>query len=185
MTEDMGTDEDIVAAIDEVLSSPDAPEDCMQLSELDGFLTGLAIGPEPVNIDEWLSWVIGEGFSDPKQTEHIKALLLAQYTRITSDIADGYSVDPLFWEDEEGGIDAGEWADGFMGAVDLRPEAWLPILEDKEARLHMVPILALACDEDGAPLLRLAGQDFARIVDDVETIIPQAMDGIRDYWVRQ
>jgi uncharacterized protein len=36
------------------LDSSRAPEACMDLSELDGFLAGLAVGPDPVLPDEWL-----------------------------------------------------------------------------------------------------------------------------------
>src|SRR5207342_2734396 len=36
------------------LDSTRAPEACMDLSELDGFLAGLAVGPAPVPPDEWL-----------------------------------------------------------------------------------------------------------------------------------
>jgi len=59
MSEEFDDDAELVAELDEALASEDAPEDCMQLSELDGFLTGLAVSPEVVDPDEWLSWVCG------------------------------------------------------------------------------------------------------------------------------
>jgi uncharacterized protein len=185
MTGETEFDMETIAALDEMLSSPDAPEGCMQLSELDGFLTGLAVAPEGVELEDWLPMVVADGFENPDDAEEAKVLLVEHYERIAGDLADGFSIDPLFWEDDNGKVDAGEWADGFMAAVDMAPEAWLPILEDQEARMHMVPILALACDEDGAPLLRLTGPDLERIVDNVETVIPKAVEEIRDYWYRQ
>lgn len=185
MTEDMDMGMETIAALDEMLSSADAPDGCMQLSELDGFLTGLAVAPEGIDMEEWLPWVVGEGFENDEDTDEIKTLLTDHFERIAGDLADGYSIDPLFWEDDEGSIEAGEWADGFMSAVDMRPEAWLPILEDNEARMHMVPLLALACDEEGVPLLRLTGQDLAKIADNVETVIPKSVEEIRDYWNHQ
>ena len=33
-------------ALDEYLISDDSPENCMQLSDLDGFLTAIVVGPE-------------------------------------------------------------------------------------------------------------------------------------------
>src|SRR5690349_11778488 len=42
-------------ALDRFLMSDASPEDCMQLSDLDGFLTGIAIGPEPILPSEWLT----------------------------------------------------------------------------------------------------------------------------------
>ena len=67
-------------------------------------------------------------------------------------------------------------------AVDLRPEVWLPILEDDEAWLHLVPILALACDEDGQPLLRLEEKDVLRLAAEAETLIPKAVEEIQAFW---
>ena len=41
-------------ALDRFLMSEASPENCMQISDLDGFLTGIAIGPELVKPSEWL-----------------------------------------------------------------------------------------------------------------------------------
>ena len=40
--------------LDDFLMSDDAPEDCMQISELDGFLIGIVVGPELVMPSEWI-----------------------------------------------------------------------------------------------------------------------------------
>ena len=40
--------------LDEFLMSDHAPDDCMQLSDLDGFLTGIAVGPELITPSEWI-----------------------------------------------------------------------------------------------------------------------------------
>jgi hypothetical protein len=41
-------------ALDRFLASDVAPEHCMRISDLDGFLTGVAIGPELIMPSEWL-----------------------------------------------------------------------------------------------------------------------------------
>ena len=41
-------------ALDRYLCSDRAPDNCMGLSALDGFLTGIVVGPEPVPPSEWL-----------------------------------------------------------------------------------------------------------------------------------
>lgn len=175
-------DAELVAELDEALASEDAPEDCMQLSELDGFLTGLAVAPQAVDPEEWLSWVWGEGFADKKLEAHVAEMVMDHYARIVEDLDEGYGVDPLLWENPDGSADAADWADGFMAAVDIRPEEWLPILDDETARLHLVPILALACDAEGNPLLQLSEAEFKRVADDVETLIPKAVEEIHAYW---
>lgn len=184
MSEEYDDDDDAaaVAELDEALASEAAPEDCMQLSELDGFLSGLAVSPQVVDPEEWLGWVWGEGFADKVLEARVADLVMDHYARIVEDLAEGYGVDPLLWENPDGTADASEWADGFMAAVDLRPEAWLPILDDDTARLHLVPILALASDPDGAPLLQLSPADLKKIQDDVETLIPKAVEEIHLYW---
>ncbi len=47
--------------LDDFLMSERAPDDCMQLSDLDGFLTAIAIGPELIMPSEWLPMIWGEG----------------------------------------------------------------------------------------------------------------------------
>ncbi len=182
MSDEYDDDAEDVAALDAALASADAPEDCMQLSELDGFLTGLAVSPEAVDPEVWLPWVWGDGFADAALQARVRELVLDHYERIAADLADGYGIDPLFWEDEAGAADAAEWADGFMAAVDMQPEVWLPILEDDAARLHLVPILALACDEEGEPLLHLEEKDVLRLAADAETLIPKAVEEIHAFW---
>jgi uncharacterized protein len=182
MGEDFDDDADEVAALDEALASFAGPEDCMQLSELDGFLTGLALSPEAADPEDWLPWVWGDGIADAAKAARLRGLILDRYERIAADLSDGFGIDPLFWEDEAGNADAADWADGFMAAIDLQPEAWLPILEDASARLRLVPILALAADEEGEPLLRLSAKDMQRLVDEAETLIPEAVEEIRGFW---
>ena len=57
-----------------------APEEWTPLlSELDGFLTALAIQPEPVPKDEWLREIFGpnkEGLADAVDAEAIVALVV-------------------------------------------------------------------------------------------------------------
>ncbi len=53
-------------ALDRFLTSDRSPRESMMLSDLDGFLTGIAVGPELVLPSEWLPLVWGgEGRSLP------------------------------------------------------------------------------------------------------------------------
>ncbi|MBT7745398.1 MAG: UPF0149 family protein, partial [Alphaproteobacteria bacterium] len=47
-------DEEMLEELDEFLMSEDAPEDCLQISDLDGFLTGIVVGPELIMPSEWV-----------------------------------------------------------------------------------------------------------------------------------
>ncbi len=46
--------------LDSYLSSDDAPENCMMISDLDGFLTGVLCSPDLILPSEWLPVVWGE-----------------------------------------------------------------------------------------------------------------------------
>src|SRR3954447_26350611 len=70
--------------LDAYLLSDQSPPDCMLLSDLDGFLTGVAIGPEVVMPSEWLPHV-WDGqepvFDDPVQASANLGTILGRYIR--------------------------------------------------------------------------------------------------------
>ena len=43
--------------LDAYLSSERSPEDCLQLSDLDGLLTAVAVSPSAIPAEEWLAMV--------------------------------------------------------------------------------------------------------------------------------
>ena len=45
--ETIGQEEPDLKALDEYLMSDESPENCMQISDLDGFLTAIVVGPDP------------------------------------------------------------------------------------------------------------------------------------------
>src|SRR5215813_15282775 len=59
-------------ALDRFLISDRSPPDSMMLSDLDGFLTGIAVGPELVLPSEWLPLVWGG--EAPRSEEHTSEL---------------------------------------------------------------------------------------------------------------
>ena len=105
--------------LDEYLMSDRAPEDCMQLSDLDGFLTAIAIGPELIMPSEWLPVIWGEGepvFENTENAESVIGVIMGRYNEILRLIQhepDAYG--PLFWETPDGHVVAADWAEGFHG----------------------------------------------------------------------
>ena len=71
--------------LDEFLMSDHAPDDCLQLSDLDGFLTGVAIGPDLIMPSEWIP-IIWQGdqpdFKDTEQAERIMGIIMARYNEM-------------------------------------------------------------------------------------------------------
>src|SRR3954452_8084589 len=173
-------------ALDRFLMSDASPEDCMQLSDLDGFLTGIAIGPEPVPPSEWLPAVWGGEepvFDDAEQARTVIGLIMTRYDEVLRVLAaDPGAYAPLFWEGPDGEVIAADWAEGFADAVRLRPEAWRPLLEDREALVMLMPILALCGDaEDGSPL-ELDPEEDADLLAQAPELIPACAAGIAAFW---
>jgi len=177
-------------ALDQFLMSDASPENCMQLSDLDGFLTGIAIGPEPVMPGEWLPAVWGGEepvFDDAGQARTVIGAIMGRYDEILRVLdTDPEAYEPLFWEGQDGEVIAADWAEGFADAVRLRPEAWRPLLEDREALVMLMPILALCGEADaegeGGSPLELDPEADADLLAEAPELIPACVAGIDGFW---
>lgn len=67
--------------LDSFLMSDRSPSDSMMLSDLDGFLTGIAIGPELVLPSEWLPLIWGGDAPEFADEDEAKAILDAIMSR--------------------------------------------------------------------------------------------------------
>lgn len=131
-------------------------EEPMLLSELDGFLTGLLVGPVAVPVDEWMTVVWGldtDGvppFEDPLDVQWFVKAVTARRDAIARDLSRG-KLQPIIEADERNGDILWEhWIEGFAAAIALRPEAW-EALADAPASAgpwqRLEDILAIARDE--------------------------------------
>lgn len=175
-----------VEVLDEYLSSDESPEECMMVSDLDGFLTAIAIGPERVNPSQWLPviWRDEEpAFNDTNQAELIIGMILARYNEILLLLAerdDDYC--PIFWESEDGSVIAMDWAEGFMEGIQLNPEAWVPLLEDEEGKTILSPIIAHLHDEEGNSLMMGDSDRMDELYDQAADLIPSSVIAIHKFW---
>lgn len=124
--------------LDEILA--DLPvDDPMLLTELDGYLTAVAVCPEPLPPAEWLPPIWGGGygesapFEDPIDVRLFADMVQARLNEILRDLGRGrhhplFDVDPRsgepLWED---------WIGGFAMAMDVRPECWPAVVDDAAA----------------------------------------------------
>ena len=174
-------------ALDKFLMSDRAPPDSMLLSELDGFLTGIAIGPELIRPSEWLPLVWGgnaPAFADLDEANAILGFLMARYNEILREVADNVLA-PVFWTARDGAIIATDWAEGFLQAIRLRADAWERLFTSKRDGKLLLPILSLCRDKDGHSLLGLRPGADDHIVEQAPEWIADCVIGIAAYWRRK
>jgi uncharacterized protein len=101
-------------ALDAYLMSASAPANSMGLSDLDGFLTGLAVGPEMILPSEWLPLIWGGDepeFATLDEANAVLGAIMARYNEIITRLdTDPDAFDPIFLEGEEGQVIVTDWA---------------------------------------------------------------------------
>lgn len=131
--------------LDRFLMSDRCGDETMAMDALHGYLTAIAIGPEPVPVEEWLPRVWGPSaddepdFRNEQQAERVRDLLVRSLNEIlvTFDVAPK-DFEPLFsvhqWKGKEV-LDAEAWCWGFLEGVSLRANAWQALRDSPQAPL--------------------------------------------------
>lgn len=170
-------------ALETFLMSDRAPADSMMLSDLDGFLTGIAVGPELVPPSEWLPAIWGgetPEFIDHDEAGAIGDAVMARYHEIVLQIADE-RCEPIFWVDRDGTPIVFAWADGFLQAIMLRVDAWEKLFKS-EHLAFLIPILALCSDEAGKSLLGLTPDQDDGLLEEAADVIAESVIEIAAFW---
>jgi uncharacterized protein len=174
------------------LNSSSAPQGCMDLSELDGFLAGLTAGPEVVPRDEWLGevWDNEEPhYADDAEQDAVEQAIVDRYSAIEAELdATPLGYTAILWQDEAGTTVAEDWAAGFMQAVSLRVKAWQPALADEDASMLLIPIASLAGMT--LPEAERGGQAMSDdalegLMQDAEQVLPVCVLGLRRFWTER
>lgn len=113
--------------LDDLLLGDRFGDDAMLLSELDGFLAGLVVGPALVKPGEWLPVIWGEEgvpFEDAREAQRALDLIMAHYNGIIGQLEQG-GYRPIYDTDLDGSTMWMLWIEGFWRAVSLRVDDWL------------------------------------------------------------
>lgn len=163
----------------------DAGPDAMLLAELDGFLCGLVVSPEPVARDEWwpFDWLADERGELRSGNEELAALIEARLAETEAELAaDNYA--PLFEVDEETEeIIWQVWISGFQQAMLLRFDAWDALLRDTESdgergevAVSLATALMLSSPDTGPD--ETAGEDEWAEYDEMMEAMPMVIAGL-------
>jgi uncharacterized protein len=166
--------------LQEFLRSARAPGTAMSLSELDGFLTGVAIGPDLVMPSEWLPTIWGAEepvFDDTDEMRAVLAVIINRYNEILASLRrEPPEFAPILATSPTGEPLASAWAEGFFHAVRFRRQAWKPLLQHKEGRTLLTPLLIALpeAEPDRVPPPEMVAQAVG--------FIPRAVAAIDDFW---
>lgn len=125
------------------LASGRAPCWTMDVSDIHGFFTGLAMAG-PVPEEAWMPMIwSGERpqFATPEEARIVLAELRRFHDNVSRDVVQsGNPLVPLLLADASGGHYASLWAEGFLQAIELNPDPWRQVMEvapdSVEAVLH-------------------------------------------------
>jgi uncharacterized protein len=94
--------------LDTHLSSEATPDDCLMLSNLDGFLHGIACSPVTIQPEEWVPVALGGHMEG--QPDLVIEAMMGLYADILDGLAkDPLEVEPIFWQAKDGHVIAMDW----------------------------------------------------------------------------
>ncbi|MEN9491267.1 MAG: hypothetical protein RJA63_1716 [Pseudomonadota bacterium] len=173
------------------LDSDLVPTEAMDISMLHGFLTALALSPEPAATETWYPMIWGEDdaapeFSSATQQAHVESLVQRLFAQIANTIDQSLpSFEPVLYVDDADKLDvARPWCFGFSQGVWLQEEAWAPLFEDDTLGALLDPILDCADDEARAALEK-AGEDLAAWEHEVAAALPDIVAEIQTFLHRK
>ncbi len=183
---DMAVSESDLDYLDKWLSSDESPPNSMMLSDLDGFLTAVAIGPELIMPSEWLPVLWGGDapeFKDQMQAQRIMETILGRYNDILHTLdTDPDALEPIFWSNADGTVIVEDWAMGFLDGIQQRLKQWVPLLKPGKQGVLIVPIAMHWFDQEGKNIHETILKNTDQMLDDGPDLIRQAIIDIHAYW---
>lgn len=180
-----------LATLDDFLASDRTPAGCMQLSELDGFLAGIIVGPDMIPPSVWMPMIWHDGepvYADLKEAQSILGIIMRRYNEIIRQIDSFVGMyQPVFVEQDDGTLDASDWTVGFLQAMAICQNAWEPLASDRMAGALIAPIMLIASTTDLANLPldedeRLPDAEMAKLLAEAGPMLSLCVSGIRKFF---
>ncbi len=133
----------------------------MNLEEIDGFFTALICSPEMTQPSIYLKEIWGDkgipsnsALKNEKDIQDFMNLIMRHWNTVVKKLSEDEVFLPVLFEDSDGNAKGNEWAKGFVRGMQLHQEDWTGLSDDEENGGSLVPILALAHENDPDPKLR-------------------------------
>ena len=168
-------------SLDAYLSSDDSPDECMMLSDLDGFLHGTVCSPVPVPSKEWLPAALGRSPDDVPDWV-LQSIMMIHDSIVQGLNFDPPEVEPIFWKAREGHVIAMDWCEGFMQAVSLRPKQWLRLTESGTGGQLITPIMVHLLDVNGNSVMGIPQEKLDETLALAAEKIPKSVVAIYRFW---
>ncbi|MCO7227455.1 UPF0149 family protein [Pleionea sp. CnH1-48] len=157
----------------------------MNISELDGFLTAIVVGPDSVMPSQWFNRIWGEEsvptFEDDSMLEHVFTLSIRHMNGIAYILQNAVDeFEPIFEEEKRGNewcLSVGNWCSGFVKGMSYHMEAWSSIPEALSERLKWVLTFATPRGRE-----RLKGYDPEEVERERHKVTPLIKD-IYLFWL--
>jgi uncharacterized protein len=158
----------------------------MQLSDLDGFLTGVICSPKLIPPSKWLPVIWGSDetmHEDAKTTAWVIQEIFVRYNEIVECLnSEPAFIEPIFWQAKEGHVIAMDWCEGFMDAYELQSDQWNELLQTDLGMDWLHPIMAHLFDEDGQSLVGAKETEIDALLEQSAEKISETVPRIFAYW---
>lgn len=160
------------------LDADDLHDEALDYMAACGYLTALAISPEPVADEEMLAELFAEtpNYESEEQQEAIISTLLELKSRIARELASDEDLElpcELSLGDEPDYSDLRSWCIGFMEGVFLREEAWFSDDEELVSELLLPVMVASGLFADQPEFAEIDKDED--MVEDMAEHIPQVL----------
>ncbi len=161
--------------------------DCVfSISELDGFLTAVLTGLNPISPSEWLP-ALWRGklpkFETEAELQKLTDLLMRHMNSLANSLfEDPESFAPIYEISEEDGSEevvVDEWCYGYMRGVELREKDWATLQEAQPELLLPFMLLSGAYTLDGEEEVTEEEREEMR------ESLPDLVFAIRDFWMTE
>lgn len=174
--------------LESFLISEKTPKNCMSLDMLDGFLTGIAIGPVTIMPSVWMGEIWGEDEGDEmswdsiEQTQEITELIIRHYNSIVDIFQKKEVIFQPILEIENDKTDITGWSIGFYEAINLSQPEWeLLLMHDKNYKL-LNPVFLFG-SKSGHKLFK-SKPEFKNVSSEIwEGLLTKCVVNIYQFWL--